>query len=131
MSLEDAIHLRWDSYKPLADVAPLVTDQLKSKPEPPYVVLERVGESAPIGTSEGTLLETTQFRFTVWAPSKGLLETIAQAIKGRYNRAGFDWDAGKVLNMRFVNRAETLDGTAYKGTLDYEVLSTDRTGVLA
>lgn len=129
-SVEDAIHARWDSYQPLVDAAQLVADRLKSKPEPPYVILERTG-SAMKRTSEGTVIETITYRFTVWSADKGTLQTVAGLVQARFNRQSFDWAEGKVLDMRLAGRSETIDGTAWKAVIDYTAQVTNRAGVLA
>lgn len=129
MSVEDAIHERWEGYRPLSTLVP--DDRVYTGPmigdELPYVTMERVGDSAVQRTSEGTLYETVMLRFDVIHSDLYEAKRIAQAIYTNFNRADFDWSNGKVLDMKPTNRSEAQDeNNAWHVMLDYKIESMQR-----
>lgn len=116
MSLEAAIHDRWESWPALAALVPaerVVTGAARGEMSLPYVVLVREQEAAPVRTSSLTEVSETMVRFEIRTVELGEGKTIAQAIRQRFNRQGFALAAGTCLVMQWNSETEQAasDGT--------------------
>lgn len=115
MSIEQAIHEHWQGYQPLTRLTPAnrfytgpapARDERGLPIEPPYVSLETGQDAQYTRTSSGLALEEGFVTFHVLARTlaEGLL--VADALRERYQRAGFAWRRGQVLDMKLTGQTE-------------------------
>ncbi len=124
MSIEQAIHDRWEVYHPLVSVVPaerFVTgflppaeDEIYEHPVQgfPYVTLSRQGESQVERTSSGTMLVLTQYQFSVWGDTLDQAKQISDEILDYFNRASWDHHTGSIQDMKLtnINEVQQEDG---------------------
>lgn len=112
MSVEQAIHERWSTYKPLTDLVPVAnvaTGTIETAPAFPYVTLERTGD-AQTSSSTHDDFETVLMIFHVWEDSSlDRAKAISNLIFGRFQRADFDYSRGEVLTCKRTNQLEAKD----------------------
>jgi hypothetical protein len=126
MSLERALHERWQTMRPLDDLVPaqrVATGLALAAGAMPYVTLSRLGDEQTTRTSSKTRFTRTRVRWTVWHDALDLAAEIATAIERAYGGLEVAWVGGRVLDMRLASRGQVPqdDGTRAT-TLDYDVV---------
>lgn len=116
MTLEGAIHARWEADSPLSTALPverLFTGEARGNPELPYAVLQRGDEKTLARTNAGARVEEVAFAFHVWTSDIEAGKSIAAAIERVFDQASFTFDGGAVLDMRRTGAKEEsqADGT--------------------
>lgn len=115
MSIEQAIHEHWTTWRPLVDLVaagrvytglapPRGSDGTPG--DLPFVSLATQGDSQVTRTSSRTILTSRSLRFSVFAARYDDAKRIAAAIQDHFNRAGFAWSRGRVLDMKQTNKTE-------------------------
>ena len=122
MSIEQAVHERWQSYRPLVDLVPVdrvltgwvpPLDSSDDSMALPYVSMPREGETEVLPPSGGVPLTPVSLRIDIWGATLTAVKNIAKRIQTRYGGSDYTYSEGSVLLMREVGLAEsrTEDGT--------------------
>ena len=122
MSIEQAVHERWQSYRPLVDLVPVdrvltgwvpPLDSSDDNMALPYVSMTREGETEVLTPSGGVTLTTVTLRIDIWGATLTAVKNIAKRIQTRYGGSDYTYSEGSVLLMREAGLAEsrTEDGT--------------------
>jgi len=136
MSVEQAIHEHWSHWKPLTDLVPSARVWTADVPEAtakPYVSLRTSDKQQVTRTSAGNIIINGVLMFQLVAGTLSEVKEIGAEILSHFNRAGFDWSRGKVLDMRPGpdNYEEAMDGEAgavWLGTVDFDYRLLQNTG---
>lgn len=122
MSIETAIHERWQSYRPLTDKIPASSLQTgwSAPGAMPYCVVQRVGDSDVLTPSGDVRLETSTIEFGIHSNDLDLAKGVARAIVDRFDRKSFNYSEGKVVVMLKQSGGEEMqeDGS-WTVTADY------------
>lgn len=126
MHLQKAIFRHWGADFVLSSLVPterVLAGAPLNNPAPPYVVIT-VAATRPIArTSSGTLVDRVELHFDTWANRLEEVEEMAQQIVRRFERAAFDIESGRVLDMRSGPAQEKLHACgSWQHTLTFEVL---------
>jgi len=121
MSIEQAIHDRWRTYKPLAELVPddrfftgtAPQDGDSTQTVRPYVTLDRLPGATVTRTSGGRQLIAQRFRFNIWADSLDEGRKIAARAAARFARADFRRKDVVIQDMLLLEQTdlEQDDGT--------------------
>lgn len=130
MSLLKALHERWASYRPLAELAPpeqVVTGAALGELPLPRVSLARQPDRAVTHTSSGHRLRAAIVRLTICDGDYDSACRVASAIDTLLHHAEFDYADGRVLDARLAGREEQSgsDGV-WRIALDY-LMTVDET----
>jgi len=115
MSLEQAIHLRWQNDAPLAALVPetrVFTGKAVGSPLLPYVVLTRQATEPVDYTSSGTRIARAVMQFDVIDDDLDDAKAIGVEMLRLFDRADFAMTAGTVLNMQRRDQRETMHDDA-------------------
>ncbi len=132
MSAERAIHEHWSGYRPLVNLVPPertytglppIRNAEQSPIQLPYVSLTVESESQIERSSSGTTFSSEQIRFSIFSASYEEARRIEAIVFRYFNRRGFSWSDGQVLDMRPGNRTEreSEDDGVWMIARDFEV----------
>lgn len=129
MSIEQAIHTRWSSWRPLTELVPtdrFVTGWLPASAEgtpngsAAYVLLERGAQRTATRTSGERTLLNVLMRFYVRAERLALAKQLASEIQRRFDRQAFQTDETHVQDMKRINyRQQPRRDGAWQIVLEY------------
>ena len=125
MSLEQAIHLRWQNDAPLAALVPVTrvfTGKAVGSPVLPYVVLTRRATEPIDYTSSGTRIARAVMRIDVIDDDLDDAKAIGVEMLRLFDRADFAMAVGTVLNMQLRDlREEMHDDASWCLSVDFDV----------
>lgn len=144
MSVEQAIHERWENTFPLTALVPInriytgqvpATDDEEEDVTRPYVGVMVDPKEENIRTSSKRLLSKGNCLFGIYADTLGEVKAIVREIVNSFNRSDFAYSQGTILDMRPGTESyqQDPDDGVWQGTLAMSFLlqQTDRTGVTA
>ena len=127
MSIEQAIHLRWQNDAPIAALVPVsrvLTGMAVGSPALPYVVLSRRATEPVDYTSSGTRITRVAMRLDVIDDDLDSVKAIGDEILRLFDRADFALTVGSVLNMQLRDlREEMHDDAAWRLSVDFDVMA--------
>jgi hypothetical protein len=125
MSLEQAIHLRWQNDAPLAALVPITrvfTGKAVGSPVLPYVVLTRQATEPVEYTSSGTRIAKAVMRFDVVEDDLDDAKATGIEMLRVFDRANFAMTAGTVLNMQLRDQREAMhDDASWCLSIEFDV----------
>ncbi len=141
MSVEQAIHERWNLYRPLTDL--VAADHLWTGNVPerdasgnaieiPYASMLAQPKQQVTRSSSGNIVTNGTVTFMIWAATLDAVKRIIVEVVDHFNRATFDWSQGKMLDMKPGLESYEEDqerDSIWLGTLDFDflLLQTDGT----
>ncbi len=125
MSLEQAIHLRWQNDAPLAALVPVTrvfTGKAVGSPALPYIVLTRRAVQPVDYTSSGTRIASAVMRLDVIDDDLDNAKAIGVEMLRLFDRADFAMTAGTVLNMQLRDLRKAMhDDASWCLSIDFDV----------
>jgi hypothetical protein len=125
MSVEQAIHQRWQTDFRLAALVPpqrLLTGAAFGNPTLPYVVIQRLASAPRTHTSSGTRISQLRLQFHGWTSDLETGKQLASQVRRRFDRTSFAVSDGRVLNMQQTDEQESLEADGvWHITIDFEV----------
>ena len=127
MSLEQAIHLRWQNDAPLAALVPIArvfTGKAVGSPLLPYVVLTRQAAEPIDYTSSGTRIAGAVMQFDVIDDDLDDAKAISVEMLRLFDRADFAMTVGTVLNMQLRDQREEMhDDASWCLSIEFDVMT--------
>lgn len=125
MSIEQAIHVRWEASTALSALVPaerLMTGEHWGEPALPYAVLVR-GSAEPLArTSSGTELRRTRVRVAVYSADLETGQAALRAIRAEFDRQVLEEAGEAAMNMQWVEERQRLESQGvWRVTVDYDV----------
>jgi len=135
MSIEAAIHSTWSASGALNSAIPAATSVMtgyprlidsqidvgNTNPALPFVSLERIG-SAEVTRTSSRRIETVTMRFFIYHTGSEALQRVVKMVDTAFDRLGFTYTDGEVLDMKRTNRSEQqLEDGTWLGTIDFQV----------
>jgi hypothetical protein len=129
MSIEQAIHLRWKTCRPLTDL--VASDRFFTRAVPasatllesarqPYVTLQRLRSRRESRLSDGKRLSATLLRFHIWSLTLEQAKRVAREVQACFDREEFSLAGILVQDMKLTDQRETLEGDhVWHLSLDY------------
>lgn len=131
MSLEQAIHERWVSFRPLECRVPALcvfTGTAAGDVELPYATINRTKTDVSERTSDNEIVEVV-LRFDVWSALLDEAQEIDAAIHERFEGARFDFDGGRCLAMTRIGRDQQQGPTGdWRLSADYRLITLSERG---
>lgn len=135
MSVEQAIHRRWSTCRPLCRRLPVervFTGRAHDRPDKPYAVLARQADRAVVHTSSGTTVREITARIHLWASTLSEGKRIVRELTRCFDLTDPGRVDASILAMRRGEQDEELneDGS-WRLRVDLLVLVQQTTGVQA